>query len=124
MFVDDSLVVRNHYRTCLQQLGLKDVLEASDGIDALRLLEKAGDAPPDLIFLDWTMPRMTGLQFLQSIRGEYPDLPVVMVTTRSEQGLVMQAVKSGITDYILKPFGTEVLGDRLKRALEKRRQAG
>ncbi len=118
LVVDDSELVRGRYREYLGELGFTKILEAADGFEALRALP---DAQPDVVFLDWNMPNMTGLQFLKKVRPAHPDLPIIMVTAQGGERLVMNAIKAGVSDYVLKPFTAEVLAERLEN-LQKRRE--
>ena len=112
LVVDDSEVVRRHYREYLDELKFDEVVEAGDGFAAMMALK---DFTPDVVFLDWHMPNMTGLQFLKKVRPLHPDLPIIMVTALGDQPMVMNAIKAGVTDYLLKPFNAEVLAERLEK---------
>ncbi|MCA9518488.1 MAG: response regulator [Myxococcales bacterium] len=99
-------------RRALETLGF-DVRDASDGVDALRVLAEA--APPDVVLVDWNMPRMDGLELVGQIRQDarYDTARVVMVTSETELSRVTCALAAGANEYIMKPFGADVLGEKL-----------
>ena len=114
LIVDDSSVMRKIIERALRQAGLslKEVLEASCGVDALDLLRKKR---VDLILSDINMPQMDGLEFLRRLRAENlaPDVPVVMITTESSEDHVRNAIEAGANGYIRKPFTPEQVKDRI-----------
>jgi len=120
LVADDSELVRRHYREYLDELGFTEVVETGDGFEAMTILK---GFEPDVVFLDWNMPNMTGLQFLKKVRPIHPDLPIIMVTAQGNERLVMNAIKAGVSDYVLKPFTAKVLAERLNN-LRKRRERG
>ena len=120
LIVDDSKTMRNIQKTILGQLGYSTLEEACNGQDAL---SKLGSFEPDLILLDWNMPEMDGLRFLKEYRSKGNNTPVIMVTTEAEKSQVIEAIKAGVNNYVIKPFTPEVLGDRIKDTLEKMKAA-
>ena len=116
LIVDDSKTMRNIQRNVLTQLGYTELEEACDGQDAL---SKAGAFKPELILLDWNMPNMDGLAFLKTYRGQGHETPIIMVTTESEKPRVVEAIKAGVNNYLVKPFTPDVLSGRIKETLEK-----
>jgi two-component system chemotaxis response regulator CheY len=107
LVVDDSRVVRKVARRILESNGF-DVKEAADGqlaLDACRA------ELPDCILLDWNMPVMDGLTFLQALRKEFgPDNPsVVFCTTENDIDHIAAAISSGAQEYIMKPFDEDIL---------------
>ena len=116
MLVDDSRTMRNVQKNILKQIGFDNILEASDGIDALSKL-KAEAA--DLILLDWNMPNMDGLSFLQAYRADDKSTPIIMVTTEAEKARVIDAIKAGVNNYVVKPFTPDVLSARIQETLSK-----
>ena len=118
LVVDDFATMRKVVRNLLKQVGYENIVEAEDGVMALKALksQKIG-----LIISDWNMPNMTGLELLIAVRAD-EDLkttPFLMVTAEALQDNVITAVKAGVSNYIVKPFTAEVLNDKIKKILEK-----
>lgn len=109
LVVDDSAVSRRMLAGLLSELELDPIL-AEDGETGLNLLRQR---QPDCVLLDWNMPGMDGLSFLDALRGTHPDLPVVMVTSESDLEHIATALKRGASEYIMKPFDLESLRTKL-----------
>lgn len=116
LLVDDSKTMRNIQKNILGQLGYNDVEEACDGQDAL---SKATAYKPDLLLVDWNMPNMDGITFVKTYRAQGNKTPIVMVTTESEKVRVVEAIKAGVNNYIVKPFTPETLSERVNETIEK-----
>ena len=116
LLVDDSKTMRNIQRGILTQLGYEQIEEAVDGQDAL---SKVGAFGPDLILLDWNMPNMDGITFIRQFRGSGAKIPVIMVTTEAEKARVVEAIKAGVNNYVVKPFTPNVLGERIQETLSR-----
>lgn len=114
LVVDDSRAMRNIQKNVLAQLGYDFVLEAADGEEALSL---ASTFRPDLILLNWNMPKMDGLTFLKRFRESDKNTPVIMVTTEATRSRVIQAIRAGVSGYVVKPFTPELLAARIADAL-------
>ncbi len=116
--VDDYSTMRRILKNLLWQLGLKSVLEAEDGKAALNVLQHE---KVDLIISDWSMPRMTGLEFLKAVRAdpEIKDIPFIMITAEGERDRILAAVQAGVSSFIVKPFTAEVLGEKIKKVFGK-----
>ncbi len=112
MLVDDSSTMRKIQRRTLERLGFTDIIEAEDGDEALRLLP---DANPDILITDWNMPNVNGLELVRQIRQTDQKLPIIMVTTEAEKNRVIEAIKAGISDYLIKPFTGEALASKIRR---------
>ena len=112
LIIDDFASVRVFIKNCLTSLNLTLTKEAENGVEALALLETAQKSGQqfDLIFCDWNMPKMSGIQFLRAMKEkvEYANIPVIMVTVQKDTSHVMAALCEGATDYIIKPFTQEV----------------
>ncbi len=118
LVVDDFATMRKVIRNLLKQGGYENIVEAEDGVTALRTLKSQ---KIDLIISDWNMPNMTGLELLKAVRAD-EDLkatPFLMVTAEALQDNVIAAVKAGVSNYIVKPFTAEVLSEKIKKILEK-----
>lgn len=118
LVVDDFATMRKVIRNLLKQVGYENIVEAEDGVSALKALKSQ---KIDLIISDWNMPNMTGLELLKAVRAdeELKATPFLMVTAEALQDNVIAAVKAGVSNYIVKPFTAEVLNDKIKKILEK-----
>jgi two-component system chemotaxis response regulator CheY len=116
LLVDDSKTMRKIQRSVLSQLGYTEVEEACDGQDAL---SKVGAFEPNLLLVDWNMPNMDGLTFVKKYRETNKTTPIIMVTTESERSRVVEAIKAGVNNYVVKPFTPDVLSQRIAETLEK-----
>ncbi len=118
LVVDDFATMRKIVRNILKQIGFEDIIEAEDGTAALRLIknDKVG-----LVVTDWNMPNMTGLDLLREIRQnpQTSNLPVLMVTAEGLKENVMEAVKAGVSNYVVKPFTAEVLQEKIETIFKK-----
>ena len=113
LVVDDSRIMRNIIKNSFADLKIPcEFLEAENGARALHLLETN---KVSIIFLDWNMPEMDGLEFLKKVRSmpSYSDLPIIMVTSESAKYNVVEALQSGATDYIVKPVHEKVFKEKL-----------
>jgi two-component system, chemotaxis family, chemotaxis protein CheY len=114
--VDDSPTMRRIIINTLKRAGFEDVIEASDGKDALAKMriEKV-----NFVITDWNMPEMDGLTFVSTLRStdEFKNLPVLMVTTRSVKEDIVDAMKAGVNNYIVKPFTPETLKAKIDQIL-------
>jgi len=113
LLVDDSVTMRRIQKTQIGTLGITDVIEAGDGQEALGKLK--GNMPIDLVLLDWNMPVMDGITFLKTVRADdsFKDVKIIMCTSESEKSRVVEALKSGANNYIIKPFTPEALKEKL-----------
>lgn len=116
LLVDDSRTMRNIQKTVLAQLGHTDIEEACDGQDAL---SKVWAFEPDLLLVDWNMPNMDGLAFVKAFRQRNKTTPIIMVTTETERTRIMDAIKAGVNNFVVKPFTPDVLSQRINETLGK-----
>lgn len=119
LLVDDSTTMRRIQKNTLAKLGFENVLEAEDGVDALKKL--AGEGPFDLVLMDWNMPNMTGIEALKKIKAD-PGLkatPVIMVTSESEKTRIVEAIQAGAANYVVKPFQSETLMEKISAITKK-----
>ncbi|HOX06982.1 MAG TPA: response regulator [Planctomycetota bacterium] len=117
LVVDDSGTMRRIIAKALKDIGADTVVEAGDGMEALLKLQSAGKI--DVILTDWNMPKMNGLEFLKSVKGNaaFKDIPVIMVTTEAEKASVLEAIKAGARNYVAKPFTPDVLKAKVEQTL-------
>lgn len=116
--VDDSKTIRMIVKKAFKPYNC-ELFEGENGVEGLAIAAKE---LPDLIVLDITMPVMTGIEMLGKLKAEsdLKDIPVIMLTAESGKENVMQIVKMGVKDYIVKPFKGEQLIERAKNILKLR----
>lgn len=119
LVVDDQGTMRSIVRGQLRQLGLLDVDEANSGAEALAQLCKRRYG---LIFSDWHMEEMSGLDFLKAVRGNpvLQHIPFIMVTGESRTDNVIAARKAGVSGYVVKPFDSQTLKAKIEAILATR----
>lgn len=124
LIIDDSSVMRKVIERALRQSGLEltEVVEASNGEEALEVLRKDGSSRQKigLIISDINMPVMDGLQFLEARRDQQlaPGVPVVMITTEGSEPFVLRAIAAGAQGYLCKPFTAEQVKARVMPLIE------
>ena len=118
LVVDDFATMRRIVKNILNQIGLKNIIEADDGSTALEVLKKD---KVDLIMSDWNMPKVTGLELLKAVRSDesMQDIPFLMVTAEGQKDSVIQTVQAGVSDYIIKPFTADTVKEKLERMFKK-----
>jgi two-component system chemotaxis response regulator CheY len=104
LIVDDSTTMRKVLGSYLRELGIQQADEAADGKEAIEL---ANQRAYDLVLLDWNMPKMTGIEVLKTLRARGSKVPVIMVTTDAERMKVVEAIKCGANNYLMKPVVKE-----------------
>jgi len=114
--VDDSSTMRRIIKNTLQKIGFETVLEAANGVEALDVLAKN---EVDIIVTDWNMPEMDGLTFVKTLRAkdEYKEIPILMVTTEAAKEDILTALKSGVNNYVVKPFTPDTLKEKVYKLL-------
>jgi two-component system chemotaxis response regulator CheY len=117
LVVDDFATMRKVVRNLLKQVGYEDIIEAEDGVMALKALKSQ---KIDFVISDWNMPNMTGYELLKAVRddADLAKTPFLMVTAEALQDNVVAAVKAGVSDYIVKPFTAEVLNEKIIKITE------
>ena len=117
LVVDDFATMRRILKNILKQIGFSNIKEADDGKTALIELKKEQF---DLVLCDWNMPEMSGLELLQKVRSddELKDTPFVMVTAEAQKDNILEAVKAGVNNYVVKPFTAETIGEKLKKVFD------
>ena len=118
LVVDDFASMRKIIKGLLKQIGFQNIEEADDGSTALEKL-KIGEF--DLVICDWNMPKVPGIEVLKAIRNDprLKDLPFLMVTAEAKKDNVMEAVKAGVNQYIVKPFTAETLQKKIEKIFDE-----
>jgi two-component system, chemotaxis family, chemotaxis protein CheY len=114
LVVDDNQYTRKMIRNLLVNCGVKDVFEANDGIAALDAIRSIA---PDVVVLDWEMPLLSGAELVRIVRSPgvfpMPDIPIIMLSAHGERWRVVEAVRLGVHEYLVKPVSAKALYDRL-----------
>ncbi len=123
LVVDDMPKMREIVSSQVASLGYTDILKASNGREALDLLNREFDLhkPIGLVFSDWNMPIMAGIDLLAEVRksGKLQNVPFIMVTAEGKREQVMEAIKIGVSNYIVKPFPAVQLELKIKAVWDK-----
>ncbi len=118
LVVDDSLIIRKVLKNILKEknIGESDILDAPDGHAALEILNSNEIG---LLLVDWNMPKLNGLELVKIVRKmeKYRKLPIIMITSEAAKYNVMEAVKAGVSDYIIKPVSGVTVLQKLKAYL-------
>ncbi len=121
--IDDFSTMRKIVKKNLLEMGFLNVQEAEDGQIAWDYLQKAKveGKPFHFIVSDWNMPNMQGIELLKLCRGDdaYARTPFVMVTAEGEQKQIIEALKSGCTDYIVKPYAPNIIKEKMTKIFNK-----
>lgn len=112
LVLDDSKTMLRIITNTLKRIGVDNVTTAEDGVLGLETYNKSIEQF-DIILTDWNMPNMNGLDFVKAIRKINKDIPIVMITTEGGKMSVIEALKAGVNQYIVKPFTPQVLKDKL-----------
>jgi two-component system, chemotaxis family, chemotaxis protein CheY len=114
LVVDDHESMRRIEKQILNDLGYPNVDLADDGSTALPMLQSGSY---DFVISDWNMPKMEGLELLRAIRADakLTKTPVLLVTAESKKEKIIEAVKAGVNDYVVKPFNAEIIKAKIAR---------
>lgn len=112
LVVDDAAFMRHLIKGILKDMGHEIVGEAKDGVEACEMYDKL---MPDLVTLDLIMPKMTGLEVLKNVRAKHPTARIVVMSAIDQRQPLMEALKLGAADYLVKPFEK----DRVEQALNR-----
>ena len=115
LVVDDSQIMRKIIIGVLKRLNIKEILEAADGQEAVEVVAQNNEI--GLILMDWNMPRMSGIEALKKLRADNVAAPIVMVTTEGEKQKVIEAIKAGANDFLIKPFTPKDITAKLEKFL-------
>lgn len=131
LVVEDRMAMRKIVKNVLQGMGVRLVLEAADGFEALNILRQRNQVnsklgtlgrdnkPVEFIVCDWSMPKLSGIELLEVVRKEkaLSHLPFIMLTAEGGREQIVQAIDLGVTDYVVKPFTAAVLEAKLRALL-------
>jgi len=115
LIVDDSQIMRKIITGVLKKLKVSDIIEAVNGQEAVNKVGENDDI--GLVLMDWNMPTMNGLEAVKKIRANGSKVPIVMCTTEAEKEKVLEAVKAGTNDYLVKPFNPKDIQAKLGKFL-------
>lgn len=116
LVVDDSAVMRKVLIGALSRANITDVDQAADGAEAVAAVEKEEYG---LILMDWNMPNMLGIDAVRAIRAAGKTVPIIMVTTEAEKTRVIDALKAGANNYVIKPFEPTTIVTKIQEVLAK-----
>jgi two-component system chemotaxis response regulator CheY len=116
LVADDSLLMRHVLVKILNEAGVESVVQAWDGGAAVQKVEEEA---PDLVLMDWVMPNMTGIEAVKKIRASGNKVPIIMCTTEGEQNRIVDAMKAGANNFVVKPFDPKVIILKIKETMAK-----
>jgi two-component system chemotaxis response regulator CheY len=118
LVVDDFATMRKVLKNLLKEAGYENIAEAEDGVVALHIMKTQ---KIDFVISDWNMPNMTGIDLLRAVRADcdLAKMPFLMVTAEALQDNVIEAVKAGVNNYIVKPFTADILNEKITKIVEK-----
>ncbi len=124
LVVDDFMMVRDMVKKALGAKGLTNIITAKNGHEALTILNESNNKnePIEFIISDWNMPVMTGIDLLKTCRGDdkFKSIPFLMVTAERDQAQIIEAAKLGVSDYIIKPFSSTTLLEKIEKIYQKK----
>jgi len=115
LVVDDAAFMRMMVRDMLKKIEHQVVGEAVDGFQAVRMYK---ELKPDLVTMDVTMPEMDGVEAVKEIMAFDRDAKIIMISAMGQQAIVMDCIKAGAKDFIVKPFNIDRLEEAVKKVLE------
>jgi CheY-like chemotaxis protein len=122
LIVDGNAYMRRLTRMMLMNLGAKSVTEAADGLAALEAIR---NRDPDVMVLEWDMPVLSGMEVTRIVRSPgvfpRPNLPIIMLTNRADRSYVIEALRAGVHEFLIKPTSPKALRDRLMSIVFKPR---
>ncbi len=118
--IDDMGTMRKIVTKACKDIGFTDIIDAADGALGWEVISTASP-PIGLVISDWNMPNCTGLDLLKRLRNDkrFKDIPFVLVTAEAESHQILEAVKAGVSGYIVKPFPNGALAEKLEAVHKK-----
>ncbi len=119
LVVDDFSTMRRIVKNTLRQIGFTNIEEAEDGQKAY---DRLSTEKFDFVVSDWNMPNMTGIDLLRKVRAtpQIKDIPFLMVTAEAKQENIVEAIKAGVSNYIVKPFTVATLDEKIKKIFKEK----
>lgn len=113
LVVDDSSTMRRIIINTLNKLGYQEIVEASNGREGM---DRVGSAEIDMVITDWNMPEMNGIEFIRALRShdKTKETPVLMVTTNAAKDDIVEALRAGVNNYIVKPFTPDTFKEKIE----------
>jgi CheY-like chemotaxis protein len=122
LLIDNNRYMRKIVRNLLTNVGVRSVHEAADGIEGLDAIRTVA---PDVVIIDWELPLLNGAEFVRIVRSPgvfpMPDIPIIMLSAYGARSRVIEAVRLGVNEYLVKPISAQALLDRLIAILAKPR---
>lgn len=117
LVVDDSSTMRRIIINTLNKLGHTDCHEAGNGREGV---ERLAATPVDMVITDWNMPEMSGVEFARAMRANEATraIPILMVTTNAAEGDIVEALKAGVNNYVIKPFTPATIKEKIEAVLK------
>jgi len=123
LVADDYNLIRALLREALIELGYPNITEASNGVEAYEKLTQAHAEGNGfgLVFIDWNMPQMTGIELLQKCKSEdaFKEIPFIMITAERDKKNIMMALNAGVADYVVKPFSPKQVLLKIEKTLAR-----
>ena len=120
LIIDDSGVMRRIHKNTLAEhkISPESLYEADNGVTALKI---ATENTIDMFLVDWNMPKLDGLELVKKLRAmpQYSETPIIMVTSEAAKYNVMEAIKAGVSDYIVKPIHGEVIWQKINKYIQQ-----
>lgn len=118
LIVDDSSTMRRIIINTLTKLGYQDFVEASNGKEGV---DKVASGDVGFVITDWNMPEMSGIDFVRTLRGMdgHGQTPVLMVTTNAAKDDIVEALRAGVNNYVVKPFTPDTMKEKIGAVLDK-----
>ncbi len=117
LLVDDSRTMRNIWKKVVSSISGTEVFEAGDGIEGLKQIAENG--PFNVMLVDWNMPNMDGLTMVTKVRETDKKSIIIMCTTEAEKPRIIEAIKAGVNNYVVKPFTPDTLLTKIDETLKK-----
>jgi two-component system chemotaxis response regulator CheY len=116
LVVDDSGVMR---KVLIGALGRAEITEVDQAADGKEAVDAVMTTDYNLVLMDWNMPNMLGIDAVRAIRAAGKTMPIIMVTTEAEKTRVIEALKAGANNYIIKPFEPTTIVSKIQEVLAK-----